>query len=846
LIWLLAAAIMLPAADIYGGKVYGLFQPLSVQDNARSIIVKGETFEYIINKGSGQIVSAKALGDEFVAEGTAFPNPYIGLMPENDPGARRTGGPDRPRFGYEKAVEMRPLLWSGGLTDAYRFDAAGSKGIVTRIVRADAESVAVQSRGTYTWPDGRATPLGWEITYLLDVDGFTKVTVRLTTTDKVKLRWNCFNHAFLAKASAEFLSRAADPQRPPFNVMPEPTVSIRNAKADEPVLESHWNPFFQLSSRATGIEFSKEDFDDRWSGYRDSSVVLEDGRVIDTGAVQTKDGETLRGHDSRGKVGVFTQLYVRDRALELEEFDIRNATYPLNPGEERRRTFWVQMTPARHPRNDLNSIRDAKVGPNQIQMVRWRGRKTPWEPPSDEQVRLWAQMGVNLIVGGANYFSAEYTPTDTDKVRHFLETAHRFGIKVIPYVTFSDFNFEAPGYQEHAAEWMTSKGIEYANETTLMCFGAEGWRQFLEKQWDALLRDFEFDGLYIDCWFHTRMCSNARHGCGSYLARYVTDGFHDFAKRARRAVARHTDGKGVLMLNANMLLFSGVVPWFDIRLNGENNDPRSLPVESVVTTWNGRSQGLTSLAIWRPNQDSRDMMDFCSTFTFPFRLRVLPESLEDWVKPARPEYETARFYWDVWRFFDVNNSERYSNYDTRGVLEMARPGSVVTAFTRDGRVLFVAGFVKTSSDEKLEPERSEELRILAPETLGLKPEARYRVVNLRNRRYLVTGAVRGRELSKLPIKLRKEPAIFLLEPESARPRVVYFGGADGATVEQTRDALKVRLRAAEGSPVTVWLDSGGAAYRPATPGILQEDVPGDFSVFTGRAPGDGVIVFERQ
>lgn len=46
--------------------------------------------------------------------------------------------------------------------------------------------------------------------------------------------------------------------------------------------------------------------------------------------------------------------------------------------------------------------------------------------------------------------------------------------------------------------------------------------------------------------------------------------------------------------------------------------------------------------------------------------------------------------------------------------------------------------------------------------------------------------------------------------------------------------------------MTVWLDSGGAACRPATPGIQQADVPGDFAVFTGRAPGDGVVVFERQ
>src|SRR5205807_6102732 len=46
-----------------------------------------------------------------------------------------------------------------------------------------------------------------------------------------------------------------------------------------------------------------------------------------------------------------------------------------------------------------------------------------------------------------------------------------------------DFNFAAPGYQEHAADWMASQSIEFANETTLMCYNAAGWREHLEKQW---------------------------------------------------------------------------------------------------------------------------------------------------------------------------------------------------------------------------------------------------------------------------------------------------------------------------------------------------------------------------
>jgi hypothetical protein len=291
-------------------------------------------------------------------------------------------------------------------------------------------------------------------------------------------------------------------------------------------------------------------------------------------------------------------------------------------------------------------------------MARWRSTRQPWQPPGDEQVRLWAQMGVNLIIGGANYWSGDYTrPLEAEKTRHFIATAHRYGIKVIPYVTFADYNYSAPGYQEHAAEWMASAGIEYANETTLMCYSAKGWREFLERQWDRLLGQFAFDGLYIDHWINIRFCNNARHGCGGYLGSFATEGYHDFAKRARRVVARHTGGKGVMLLNANMLLFSGVVPWFDIRLNGENDDPLKMGEETIATTWNGGAQGVQTLGMWRRRQDARSMIDLLTTLMIPFPLHA-PRTLEEWNTSAVAGIALARETWGYWRFFGLNGARK--------------------------------------------------------------------------------------------------------------------------------------------------------------------------------------------
>ncbi|MBN2290368.1 MAG: hypothetical protein JXQ83_13620, partial [Candidatus Glassbacteria bacterium] len=427
-----------PAPEVYHGKVYGIYPPLEVRQTGTEIVVSGGTFAYTVSLATGQIVSAEVLGEEFIAAGSCFPNPYVGLMPAADPGADRTGGAGRARYGFEKAIEMRPALWSGGLTGAYRFDAEKSTGVATELVSSDLEAATVRSSGVYAWPeDGRPSALSWEIEYRFEVDGFTRVAVTLSAGRPVKLRWNCFNHAFFSRKAVAFISRYPDLGPPPFDLRPAPTQSIGRLEPGQPVLESHWNPMFHLGNPLTGIEFSKEDFTGRLSGYRDSGVRLEDGREIDTGTVEDAGGNLLRAHDSRGRRGIFTQIYVREQGLELEEFDIRNTTCPLNPGETRRSTFFVQLTPPKLPRDDLNSSRIVWPGPHQIQMVRWRGRNELWSPPDDELVEQWAKVGVNLIVGGANYFSGDYShPTFPDKVRHFLDTAHRFGMKVIPYVTF--------------------------------------------------------------------------------------------------------------------------------------------------------------------------------------------------------------------------------------------------------------------------------------------------------------------------------------------------------------------------------------------------------------------------
>ncbi len=839
---------------IYDGKVLGIYRPLEVEETDQAIVILGETFRYQIDKRTGQINSAAALGTEFLAAGASFPNPYVGLIPPNDQGAIQTGGKSRPRYSFEKAMEMRPTLFSGKLTGAWRYDAQGSRDVSTRLVSKSSHNVKVSAAGTYASGDGgpEVSPLSWRVDYACDVDGFMKVTVSLSTSEPVKLRWHSFLHTTFKRESIDFLSRYEEAVRPPLQIKPAPTMSLKDIAVGKAVLESHFAPIMHLGNPLTGIEFTKEDLGDRWSGYRDSRVVLRDGRTIHTGAVQTENGEMLSSHDSRGRRDILTQIYSREEGFELEEFDIRNTTYPLNPGQERSRSFFVQLTPPKLPRQDLNSCRIVWPGPHQIQMDGWRGRQNDWEPPSEEMVRQWAAVGVSVVVGGANYFSGDYShPSHPEKIRTFLELAHSYGLKVIPYVTFSDWNFEAPGYQQHATDWMQSKGIEYAGHTTLMCFGAEGWRDHVEREVDNLLANFEFDGIYVDHWFHTRFCNNPRHGCGNYLGRFVTEGYHDFARRLRAAVARHTDGKGIMYLNSNNLISSTNLAWFDMRLLGENNDPLKSASETIASTWNGRRQGVQSSVMWRSNQNSVDMINFCATFGFSMRLRKSwgnESMVSDWKQAVSVNEELGinRLYWDVQRFFGVNDANMFSAFDSRHVISLSREGSQVTTFARDGSLLMMLGYQAAGEETGgSRPVRAERLEIKQPAELGIDTGSSYRVVDLESGKYVGGKPLKFSELNGMPVELTLgRTRMLLVVPEiEGSPRLVFFRGADGVTSRADQAEISYDINAVEGSPVELYIDAGGSTISCPTAGFAVEQKHGsDFAVISGTLGADKKIV----
>jgi hypothetical protein len=87
--------------------------------------------------------------------------------------------------------------------------------------------------------------------------------------------------------------------------------------------------------------------------------------------------------------------------------------------------------------------------------------------------------------------------------------------------------------------------------------------------------------------------------------------------------------------------------------------------------------------------------------------------------------------------------------------------------------------------------------------------------------------------------------ILLVEPEQKGPRVVYFKGADGVTTTVSGRELKLRVTAVPGSPLEIHVDTAGEEYHSETAGLTHRAVAGDFAVFAGAAPSDGVIILSK-
>lgn len=120
-------------------------------------------------------------------------------------------------------------------------------------------------------------------------------------------------------------------------------------------------------------------------------------------------------------------------------------------------------------------------------------------------IRSLAEKGVELIQVHEEWNDAihvlgadKYSSHDPDGMRAFIELCHRYGIKILPYMSSGFFDIRDPEFSQDFAgpelHVLDSAHYKYA-----CCYtGSPAWQKFLLGKLERLLDSYDFDGLYND------------------------------------------------------------------------------------------------------------------------------------------------------------------------------------------------------------------------------------------------------------------------------------------------------------------------------------------------------------
>jgi len=288
-----------------------------------------------------------------------------------------------------------------------------------------------------------------------------------------------------------------------------------------------------------------------------------------------RHGGAGSGGDPMGKPYDLFTLNREGSGLLCTCFAIRHMREVIGPNYSFEDTFYISALPGRKVRSKVNSVQIQNVGPNQY--------ISNFKHPGEEEIKSWAAGGVNTIKGGANWYSGNYSNCSMpDETRQFLEICHRYGLRVIPYITFTDQEYPTPGFDETGPKWRIEPVTEFSYRSQLMCYGAEGWQEHWYNEVNRIFDQFPFDGLYIDFWAGKLNCLNANHGCVGPYGRFTVEGLRKMARIAREIVDTRTKD-GIIYANTNILPLAMINNWIDARLYGEwgnleETDPLSLRI----------------------------------------------------------------------------------------------------------------------------------------------------------------------------------------------------------------------------------------------------------------------------
>ncbi|GEM_PF-770278 len=217
---------------------------------------------------------------------------------------------------------------------------------------------------------------------------------------------------------------------------------------------------------------------------------------------------------------------------------------------------------------------------------------------SDQQLETIAKSGIKLIRFHNDYAAnapfwhdGVYPPYDAAgmaELKRVINTTHRLGMKIIPYISVKELHPDAPEYAANHEAWGKQISSNFKELHTwagsgefgqLMCLES-GWLDFRKKSIETILSDLPWDGLYFD-WCTPHPCRNPDHMGGA--THVDQDAFLDFMFWCRKRVGPD----GIIMTHLSGLPQVVVENMADISLIFEDlssmgrsiRSPLSFPVQ---------------------------------------------------------------------------------------------------------------------------------------------------------------------------------------------------------------------------------------------------------------------------
>ncbi|MCC6444689.1 MAG: hypothetical protein IT210_14680 [Armatimonadetes bacterium] len=430
-----------------------------------------------------------------------------------------------------------PDLWASGAVDPRpdEYSARHAPDAQARLVSASPECVLIESEGRFARVDGALLPLRWQLRYRFDEDGTVQVDVTVGALENTAIRWLSLGRGMVRRSACRFITHETDNG--------EGWATCRPASHD--LAEGDYEaggrfiPWLHFGSDRGGLDIVFPHSDRSFWGWTDTCP-------YPTG-------------DPLGRPGDRMRLGASQESAHWEAFAFRNLYEPLPEGWSYFDTFYLSLLPGKEMPPSANDLRVWWMGPHQY--------VSGWRHPDESKIAEWSAAGANLVIGRANWRSGDYShPDHPDEAARFIETCHRYGMKVIPYITFTDMEFGAPAFDRSGREWRIEPVAEFNYRSHLMCYGAEGWQAHWEKEVVAFWKALPFDGLCIDFWAGRMVCRNDRHGCAGPHGRFNAAGLRRMARFAHRLVSERN---GLIVANCNIMPIAMLNNYFDVRLLGE-------------------------------------------------------------------------------------------------------------------------------------------------------------------------------------------------------------------------------------------------------------------------------------